>query len=189
MTANVHEALLAKVAPERLTIFVACVAVIVPPPHEPVRPLGVEMIRPAGSVSVKPTPERLCAVLVFCSVKLSVVEPFKGMVATPKDLAIVGGVTTVSEAVDVLPVPTVVEDTVTLLFFTPALVAVTFNDTVQDALPARVPAERLADVLPAAAVAVPPQVLVRLFGVATTKPDGKLSVKARPARAMAEFGF
>src|SRR5579872_2876761 len=62
---NVHELLAAMVAPLRLITLVFCVAVIVPPPQEPVRPFGVEMIRPAGSVSLKPMPERLAVVLLF----------------------------------------------------------------------------------------------------------------------------
>ena len=53
---NVHYVLAASVAPERLITFVPCVAVIVPPPQLPVRPLGVEITRPAGNVSLKPTP-------------------------------------------------------------------------------------------------------------------------------------
>jgi hypothetical protein len=36
---------------------------------------------------------------------------------------------------------------------------------------------------PAAAVAVPPHVFVNLFGVATTRPAGKVSVKATPLSA------
>ncbi|MBK7660155.1 MAG: hypothetical protein IPJ28_13885 [Betaproteobacteria bacterium] len=55
----------ASVAPDRLTAPEPAVAVIVPPPQLPVRPLGVATSRPKGSVSVKPTPERLCVVLVF----------------------------------------------------------------------------------------------------------------------------
>src|SRR5262245_12090219 len=51
-TAKVHELLAAIVPPDKLMTFVPCVAVIVPAPHEPVNPLGVEIIRPAGSVSL-----------------------------------------------------------------------------------------------------------------------------------------
>jgi len=60
---------------------------------------------------------------------------------------------------------------------------------VQEALAASVPAERVTLEEPAAAVAVPPHVLVR-FGVeATTSPAGKLSVKAMPLSATLVFGF
>ena len=59
----------------------------------------------------------------------------------------------------------------------------------QEALAASVPAERVTLEEPAAAVAVPPHVLVR-FGVeATTSPAGKLSVKAMPLSATLVFGF
>ncbi len=59
----------------------------------------------------------------------------------------------------------------------------------QDALLARVPADKLTDPDPAAAVAVPPQVLLR-FGVeATTKPAGRLSMKASPVSARFVFGL
>lgn len=59
----------------------------------------------------------------------------------------------------------------------------------QDALLARVPSDKLTDPEPAAAVAVPPHVLLR-FGVeAITKPAGRLSVKARPVSARFVFGL
>jgi hypothetical protein len=80
------------------------------------------------------------------------------------------------EAFDVLPVPPSVEVTVTLLFFTPAVVPCTFTVTVQEPLAATVPPDKLTVEDPATAVAVPPQGLVRAFGVATTNPSGKLSV-------------
>jgi hypothetical protein len=63
-TENVQLVLVASVAPDKLITFVPCVAVMVPPPQEPVRPFGVEIIRPPGSVSLKATP--LCeTVLLF----------------------------------------------------------------------------------------------------------------------------
>jgi hypothetical protein len=64
-TAKVHEVEAARDAPARLTTFVACVAVIAPPPHDPVNPFGVEITNPAGRVSVNPTPVRVAAVLLF----------------------------------------------------------------------------------------------------------------------------
>src|SRR5579864_2599380 len=113
-------------------------------------------------------------------VKLSEVEPFSGMLAAPKALMITGGPVTVMEALDVLPAPASVEVTWTLLFFTPAVVPVTFTDTVQLALEASVAPLRLTTPEPATAVAVPPHVLVNALGVATTRPAGRLSVKAIP---------
>ena len=121
-TENVQEALAAIVPPLRLITFVPAVAVIVPAPQVPVRPFGVEITRPAGSVSLKPTPVSATVVFGLVMVKLSEVEPFSGMLAAPKAFAIVGGATTVMEALDVLPVPPLVEVTWTLLFFTPAVV-------------------------------------------------------------------
>ena len=122
-------------------------------------------------------------------VKVREVDPFSGMLAAPNALMITGGATTVMDAFDVLPVPPSVDVTWTLLFFTPAVVPVTLTDNVQDALEARIPPERLTEPDPATAVAVPPQVLVNALGVATTKPAGRLSVKAIPVRASVVFGF
>jgi hypothetical protein len=119
---NVHELLAAIVPPERLMVFVPAVAVIVPAPHVPVSPFGVETTKPAGSVSVKATPESATVVLLFWMVNVSEVEPFSGIEAAPNALMITGGATTVTEALDVLPVPPSVEVTCTELFFTPAVV-------------------------------------------------------------------
>ncbi len=189
LTENVQELLAAIVPPLRLITFVPAVAVIVPLPHVPVRPLGVEITRPAGSVSLKPTPVSAVVVLLFWMVKVKLVEPFSGMLAAPNALMITGGPVTVMEALDVLPVPPSVEVTVTELFFTPAVVPCTFTETVQLALAASVPAERLILPEPATAVAVPPQVLFRPDGVATTRPAGRLSVKAIPVSARFVLGF
>jgi hypothetical protein len=61
--------------------------------------------------------------------------------------------------------------------------------TVQEALAARVAADKLTDEEPAVAVAVPPQLLVRPLGVATTRPGGKESVKATPFSVTLVLGF
>jgi hypothetical protein len=122
-------------------------------------------------------------------VKLKLVEPFSGMLAAPKALIITGGATTVSVAFAVLPVPPSVEVTVTLLFFTPAVVPVITTETVQLAPAASVPPVRLTEPLPSTAVAVPPQVLLRLPGVATTIPAGILSVNAIPVSVTFVFGL
>lgn len=106
------------------------------------------------------------------------------MLAAPNALRITGGSTTVILALEVFPVPPSVDKTWTLLFFTPAVVPVTFTDNVQEVLIARVPPDRLMDPEPATAVAVPPHVLVIAGGVATTSPAGKLSIKARPVNGM-----
>src|ERR1041385_5774541 len=187
-TENVQLLLAAIVPPVRLMVFVPWVAVIVPAPQVPVRPFGVEMIRPAGSVSEKAMP--LSGVpFGLVMVKLRLVEPFRGMLAAPNTLAMLAGPTTVTEALDVLPVPPSVELTDTELFFTPAVVPCTLTTTVQLPLAAIVPALRVMEPEPAVAVTVPLQVLLSPFGVATTRPAGRLSVKATPLSAIPVFGF
>jgi len=52
-----------------------------------------------------------------------------------------------------------------------------------------VPPVRLMEDEPATAVTVPPQLLLRLLGVATTSPAGRASVKEMPVRVAAGFGF
>jgi hypothetical protein len=111
---------------------------------------------------------------------VSDVDPFSGILVAPNDLLIEGAEVEVRVAVDVLPVPALAEVTVTLLFFTPPLVAVTFAATMQDAPGAKVAPVKMTEVEPAVAVAVPPQVLLSPLGVVTTKPAGKLSVNAKP---------
>src|SRR5260221_14005221 len=106
-------------------------------------------------------------------VKVRLVEPFSGIEPAPKALIITGGATTVMLAFDVLPVPPSVEVTCTLLFFTFAVVPCTSSETVQLALAASVAADKLAEPAPATAVAVPPHVLLNVFGVSTTSPAGK----------------
>ena len=111
LTENVQEAFAAMDPPARLITFVPAVAVMVPAPQEPVRPLGVEMIRPAGSVSLKPTPVSATVAFGFVIVKLSEVVPFSGMLAAPNPFAILGGATTVMDALELLPVPPSVDVT------------------------------------------------------------------------------
>jgi hypothetical protein len=144
-----------------------------------------------GSVSLNATPLRspLTAVFGLLMVKVTVVVPFSGMLAAPNALAMVAGATTVMEAFDVLPVPPSVEVTCTLLFFTPAVVPCTLTTTVQLALAAIVPALRVIEPEPAVAVTVPLQVLLSPFGVATTRPAGRVSVKATPLSATPVLGL
>src|SRR6266849_2505829 len=184
-TEKVQEELVAKVAPDRVTLPEPAVAVMVPPPQLPVRPFGVATTRPAGSVSVNAIPvSEMVLIAGFVMVKLKLVEPFNGIVAAPKDLVMVGGLATVTLADAVLPVPPFVEVTFpVVLFFTPEVVPVTLTVSVQVLLTAIVPP--VSDTLPepATAVAAPPQVLVKPFGVATTNPAGSVSVKATPVSA------
>jgi hypothetical protein len=180
-TEKLQEDVAARVAADKITLAVPCVAVMVPPPQDPVSPLGVATTKPEGNVSVKPTPVSDEPALVFDTVKVNVVLPFSGTVAAPKDFVIVGGATTVTEAFEVLPLPAVVEVTETLLFFAPAVVPVTFTEKTHEPIAASVAPERLALLDPAVAVIVPPpQLPLSPLGVATTSPEGKLSVKATP---------
>jgi hypothetical protein len=70
-----------------------------------------------------------------------------------------------------------------MLVFVPPVVPVTLRATVQELFTASVPPLRLTEKPPATAVAVPPHVVVSALGVATTRPDGRVSVKDTPASA------
>ena len=142
-TENVHDPEAASVAPDRLITLVACVAVIVPPPQVPLRPLGVATTKPAGSVSLKPTPVNAVPAFGLLIVKLSEAVPDTAILGAPNALMIPGGATTVMLAFEVLPVPPLLEVTCTLLFFTPAVVPCTLTETVHELLVARVPPDRL----------------------------------------------
>jgi hypothetical protein len=89
-TVKVHEPLAGSVAPVKLTLDEPATAVIVPP-HEPVRPFGVATTRPAGSVSLKPTPVNAAPLLGFEMVNVRVVVPFTLMLPAPNALLSVGG--------------------------------------------------------------------------------------------------
>ena len=149
-------ALGASVAPARLADEEPALAVIVPPPHVPTRPLGVATTKPAGSASVNPIALKAIVAFAFVMWKVNVVLPLSGTLAAPKVFVRIGGAPTVSDALDVLPVPAVMDVTDTLLFFTPAVVAVTFTLKVHDPFGARVAADKLAVPDPAVAVIVPP---------------------------------
>ncbi len=56
-------------------------------------------------------------------------------------------------------------------------------------LAASVAPESVITVVPALAVAVPPQVLFRLGGLPSNNPEGRLSVKAIPVSAATVFGL
>ena len=190
MTEKVHDVLAARVAPARLRLFVPAGAVIVPPSHDPVRPLGVEIISPDGRLSKKMMPV-IAKVFGFVIVKLkAVVSPGPGNSSceSANDLVIIGGNATVKVAVAGWVVSAFVDVSVlVVLLSTPATVPTTFNEMVQvvplGAL--TVPPDKLMEPEPAVAVTVPPQLLVRPFGVATTTLAGNVSVNARPVIATA----
>src|SRR6478609_1681184 len=197
LTVKVHDALCATLAPLRLITPVPAVAVTVPP-QVLATPFGVATTSVAdpgppltGSVSLNATPLRspLTETFGLLMVKVTDVVPFSGMLAAPKAFAIAGGATTVMLAVAVALVPPSVELTTTLLLLSPAVVPVTFTVTAQEALDASVPPDKLNVPEPAVAVAVPPQLFVSPFGVAITRPAGKLSVNDSPVRLTLVFGF
>ena len=66
------------------------------PPHVPASPFGVATTRPAGSVSVKPTPVSAVPAFGLVSVNVSAVVPFCRTLSGAKALAIAGGATTVT---------------------------------------------------------------------------------------------
>jgi hypothetical protein len=154
-------------------------------------------VSPVGSVSLNPTAVKAA---VFAGglviVKVSFVVALRAMLVGLKALAIAGGATTVSTAVLlVAPVPPSVDVTASVvLLLLPALVPVTSAEKVHDEPAAgdavSVPPVRLMVLLPAVAVIVPlPQEPVNPLGVATTKPAGKLSVKATPLSELVVFGL
>lgn len=104
------------------------------------------------------------------------------MLELAKAFIIAGGATTVVVAVAVLPCPPFVEQTLlVVLFLTPALVPVTLTLKVQELFVANVAPDKRIEPDPPVAEIVPPlQELVNPFGVATTKPAGKVFVKPTP---------
>lgn len=125
-------------------------------------------------------------------VKDSDVEPLSGIVAAPKAFVNVGAAMTFSVAVLLVkPVPPSVEAIVpVVLFFAPSLVPVTFTTIVQVLFAALDRADTLIEFAPAVAVTVPPpQLFTKPFGVATTKPAGRLSVKAMLVKAVEGFAL
>ena len=160
------------------------------PPHVLASPFGVATTRPAGSVSVKPTPVSAVPAFGLVSVNVSVVVPFTGMLSVPNALAIVGGATTVRLAEAVPPVPPSVEVTaLVVLFLAPAVVPVTLTVSVHEPPAGRPPLASPTLPAPATAVTVPPHVLANPFGVATTSPAGSVSVKPTPPSVIPGFGL
>src|SRR5216684_38795 len=112
-----------------------------------------------------------------------------GMVWVVGETAIVKSpAPSVAEAV--LPVPPLVELTLpVVLSLEPEVVGVTLTLTAHELLIAIPPPLRLMEVLPAAAVNVPPQLSLALGMAATCRPVGKLSVTATPLKAVPVFGL
>jgi hypothetical protein len=115
-------------------------------------------------------------------VKLKEVDPFSGMLLAPNAVLMVGAAATEIEAEAVPPVPPLAEEIGPLVLLNaPADALVTFTESVQLPPAAIEPPLRVIRLVPAVAVAVPPQVVVRPLGVATTNPAGRASLNATPA--------
>jgi len=182
-----HELLPDTPPPERLTEVALANAVKVPP-QVLLAPGVDDTFKPAGKLSLNAMLLRDTAFRLVIE-KLNNTPPLSGTVDAPNNLLIVGGATTVRDAVAVFPVPPSVEETVTLLFFWPAVDPVTFSEIVHDLFVASVAPDKLTEDEPAVAVVVPPQFVVSPFGVATTRPAGKVSVKPIPVSEMFPAGL
>src|SRR5208282_1255426 len=90
-TEKLHDALAASAALDKFTLPVPAVAVIVPPPQLPDKPLGVDTANPAGSESENPTPVSMVPAFAFERLKVNVAVPSSGIAAAPKVSPIVGG--------------------------------------------------------------------------------------------------
>jgi len=188
-TLNVHVAPIAKVAPDRLITLVPAVSVMFPPPQLPVCPLGLEITRPAGSVSLKPIPVSVVVVLLFVMVKASEVEPFSAMLDVPNNLLIAGGPTTVTVAMLlVMPVPPSFEVMArVVLFWMPAVAPVTVTLNEHEPLAAMVALDRV--MVPGeVVVSVPPPHVVEV-PPATVSPAGSGSVNPTPVSPTVPLGF
>lgn len=152
------------------------------PPQIAEMPVGLAT-RPSGRVSLNATPVTPAEPgLVRLNVNVEV--EFTGMLIGRKALVMsnLGGVTD-KVAVEVFPVPPLVEDTVTLLTLSPRVTGVTLMVMVQDEFTPTVPPLKDTKLLPGKARTLPPQVLVARLGLATCNPAGKVSRKLRPIRA------
>jgi hypothetical protein len=101
-TAKLQNALAAKVAPDRLILVDPAVAVMMPPPQPPARPLGVDTTKPAGNTSVKPMPPTENEVFGLAIVNVRLVLEFNRMALAPNVLLIIGERPAIT-----MPVPTV----------------------------------------------------------------------------------
>lgn len=87
---KLHESPASSDAPARLMLFDPSVKVMVPPPHAPLKPSGVETTKPAGNVSLNAIPVNPLA-FGLVRLKLRLVLPFNGIWLAPNAVVIVGG--------------------------------------------------------------------------------------------------
>src|SRR5713101_2862358 len=113
-----------------------------------------------------------------------------GMLSMVGETAIVKSPAPSVAALLVAPVPPLVELTVpVVLLLVPEVVGVTSTLTAHELLAVIPPPVRLMEVLPAAAVNVPPQLSLALGTAATCRPVGKVSLTATPLKAVPVLGL
>jgi len=168
------------------------VAVIFPPPQEPVSPFGVATNRPVGSGSVKLTFVSGAAIL-FVIVNVKPTVWCRRTMGAAKDLVKSVALATVTEAEAGVPEALSLEvGTLVVLVSKPvaAPLAITSTSTSQVNTLSTETRTILTDPDRGTAVTVPvPHVWIRLLGVATTNPVGKVSVKPTPVRVVATLGW
>jgi hypothetical protein len=186
LTETAQEALAATVPPDRLTELAPPVAVGVPP--QVLLRFGVEATTsPAGKLSVNDSPVSVTLLFGLVMLMVNKVVPFSGIFVGANVLVTVGALATTKVAVLlVAPVPPLVELTAPVVLETvPDCVPVTFTTIVQ-LVPgvAMLPPDRLMLVELAAAVTVPPQVLLTPGVLATCSPFVSVSLNAIPFSAV-----
>jgi len=191
-TEKVHEAPGAKLAPVRLMLLDPATAVIVPPPHAPTKPLsGCATVRPAGSVSLKAISLNGAGLSTgLLIVKLRIVLPNRNSICESLNaLVSVGGLSTVTEAEAVFPLPASFDVMgVVRLFFMPGFVALTGTVNVHDVPGINVPpAKVILFVGGPVSVSVPPHATP--LPVITVSPAGSESLKPRPVNETVGFGL
>ena len=123
---------------------------------------------------------------------VNVESPFRKTLVGRKDFnGTRAGVFTCNVAVEVFPVPPLVEVTVTLFTLSPNEVGVTSTVTIQvpPGAGGKEPPVRETNPVPGAAETLPPQVLFTLFGVPTRSPAGSRSMNPIPARVVVVFAL
>lgn len=176
-----------KVAPLRVTVLELGTAVTIPGRGQFVlRPLGDATNNPSGNVSVKFTPVSGMVLPTLDTVMVIVEVPNTAIKFGTNILPRTGGRIgfTNNVAVEVLPVPALVEVTVTLLILSPMVVAVTGIVTMHIPPAAKVvPPVSVTIWVPGSAVNIPPHVFVALPVVAINKPGGITSRNPIPINA------
>ena len=161
------------------SVMALAVVVIEPPSQVPISPLGEATARPAGRVSVKPTPVSVVAPLGLLTVNCSIVVPLSGTVAAPNTLEIVGGATTVMVPDAPAPGPASDSTPEVVFVFTPAVRPVTSTLSVQEDEGAITGVAQPNKLTPGGGEPgrKAPHVVLAFGSAATTRPAGKVSLK------------